>query len=204
MYVCVCIYRPICLNPAFLLSLRVLQFPWRQPVPQHRGERGATTAELQLSWRCSFSSFGSRYFHHKGKWFRNWRDAVLRCLGEGDIWQLKHFWHFFLERGDSFLSSLQWSTETLSSKACLSSGQPNSALPLLSLFPLWLSTQQGYSWLVDLSWQYYFFELRSLLKCTDDHFSNHFWIQQLFFPPYLLSFAPADKHTEPLTSSHIS
>lgn len=69
-YVWVCIYQSICLNQIFLLSSRVLWFSWSQPVPQHRGEHWTVTAELWLSWRCSFSSFGSAYFDHKAKCFR--------------------------------------------------------------------------------------------------------------------------------------
>lgn len=34
---CVCICWSICPNQAFLLTLRVLWFPWSQPVPQHQG-----------------------------------------------------------------------------------------------------------------------------------------------------------------------
>ena len=131
-YLCVCIYRSVCLNQIFLLSLRVLWFTWSQPVPQHRGERWAATAELQLSWRCSFSSFGSGYFHHKGKWFRKWRDAVPRCLGEADTCISDIF--FWSMETVLILSALRWSTETLSPKACSLPGQPNRAFCLFYLY----------------------------------------------------------------------
>lgn len=131
-YVCVCIYQSICLNQIFLLSLRILWFTWSQPVPQPWGECWVATAELQLSWRCSFSSLGSGYFHRKAKCFRNWRDAVRRCVGEANTCIADIF--FWSMETVLILSSLQWSTETLSPKACSLPGQPNKVFCLFYLY----------------------------------------------------------------------